>query len=240
MSHQDGHCATDNEALYVQSTTGCVSSFRGVQGDGSPTTPYCSMDPVGTPLSGAKTLVVVRGTVAGPTWAYQGGGGQTLASVIGQQTAVIQSSTSPGWSMSSGSVYIRNVKFSPSGTVGIKATGGTLRLQGVTLDSCQGGGIFLDGAAFDIENTTVTRNGPAQQPVVWGGILVNSLAASGSKLLKLVTIQNNMGPGLFCSASAPIQGDGVLASGNSTLDVATACGNTTCTPAASGTCGASP
>jgi hypothetical protein len=198
------------------------------------------MDPVGTPLSGAKTLVVVRGTVAGPTWTYQGGGGQAQASVIGQQTAAIGNVTSPCWTMNSGSVYIRDIKFSPSATVGIKATGGMLRLQGVTVDSCQGGGILLDGAAFDIENTTVTKNGLAQQPVVWSGILVNSLAPSGAKLLKLVTIQNNMGPGLYCSASAAIQGDGVLASGNSSLDVATACGITPCSQAASGTCGAGP
>jgi hypothetical protein len=102
-----------------------------------------------------------------------------------------------------------------------------------------GGGILLDGAAFDIENTTVTRNGPGQQPVVWGGILVNSLPANGPKLLKLATIQNNMATGLYCSAGAAVQSNGVFASANSSLDVTTACNVTPCSPQ-SQTCGAQP
>jgi hypothetical protein len=156
---------------------------------------------------------------------------------VGQQSAAIGSITSPAFAMQSGSVSIRAMKFSPSASIGISAKGGTLTLDKVTVDSCMGGGILLDGAAFDIENTTVTNNGPGQQPVVWGGILVNSLPASGSKLLKLVTIQNNMATGLYCSAGDSIQADGVFASANSSLNVTTACIVTPCSPQSS-TCGA--
>jgi hypothetical protein len=239
MAHQDGHCATDAETIYVQNTTGCLSSFRGQSGDGGPAIPYCSMDPVGAALSATKTLIVVRGTVSGPSWTYQRGAGQPETSLVGQQTAVIGSVTSPSWSMSSGTVYIRGVKFSPSATVGIKATGGLLLAQEVTVDSCQGGGILLDGAAFDIYDTTVRNNGPGNQGgFPWGGILVNSLPTTGSTQLRLVTIQGNSGPGLTCTSA--ITGDGVLASGNSTLDISPTCNVTACSPAATGTCGAAP
>jgi len=52
-----------------------------------------------------------------------------------------------------------------------------------------------------------------------------------------VTIQNNLATGLTCSTA--IQGQGVLASGNTPLDIATSCGVVSCaTPAP--TCGAQP
>jgi hypothetical protein len=98
------------------------------------------------------------------------------------------------------------------------------------------GGILIDGAAFDIRNTTITKNGPSSD-LSWGGMRVASLPASGSKNLHLVTIQNNNAPGLSCAPGAAIQGDGVLASGNSTGDVTSTCGITACVSMSS-TCGA--
>ena len=182
--------------------------------------------------------MLVRGSVDGGKWNYAGDGGGNLF-IVGQQNAAIASGTSPAFAIQSGSVSMRGMRLSSSASVGISAKGGVLTLDHVTVDSSMGGGILLDGAAFDIENTVVTRNGPAQQPVVWGGILVNSLPASGPKLLKLVTIQNNMAPGLFCGAGNAIQGDGVFASGNAALDVATACNVTPCMSAGPD-CGAQP
>src|SRR5665811_1645333 len=94
---------------------------------GTSTAPYCSMDPVGLAANDTHSLVVVRGTVAAGSWTYARGAGHPETSIIGQQTAVIASSISPGFNMSSGLVYIRAVKFSPSASEGISATGGTLQ-----------------------------------------------------------------------------------------------------------------
>jgi hypothetical protein len=228
----DGHCAIPAETVYVQNSSATCDDT----GSGTAAAPLCSLQPLLPLLSISRELVIVRGTVSGGSWTYAGQGPATLF-IVGQQSPAIGSVTSPAFAMQSGSVSIRAVKFSPSASVGISAKGGTLTLNKVTVDSCMGGGILLDGAAFDIENTTVTNNGPGQQPVVWGGILVNSLPASGSKLLKLATIQGNLAPGLTCSVGSGIQGDGVFAAGNSTLNVTTACNVTACSPM-SPTCGA--
>jgi hypothetical protein len=233
MAHQDGRCAVPSETIYVQNDIARCSDTD--PNAGVVARPLCSMQPVPTFLSTTRPLVVVRGTVQGGSWMYMN---QVAAemSVVGQQSALIGSVTSPAFSMQSGSVYIRGVKFSPSASIGIKATGGTLRLDTVTVDSCMAGGILLDGAAFDIRNATVTNNGPAQQGTTfWGGILVNSVPPSGQTRLDLVTIENNRAPGLLCVAA--IQGDGVFASGNSTSDIGSMCGITPC-PSANSTCGA--
>jgi hypothetical protein len=171
----------------------------------------------------------------------------SLLSIVGQQSAFILATTSPAFSMQSGSVYLRGVKLSAGGSTGITAKGGTLALDTVTVNNCNcgyptlmtgcmGGGILVDGAAFDIRNTTITNNGPSAD-LVWGGMRVASLSATGPKNLHLVTIQNNNAPGLSCATGASIQGDGVLASGNSTGQITGACGITACTSMSS-TCGA--
>jgi hypothetical protein len=112
------------------------------------------------------------------------------------------------------------------------------------MDRCKvadnpGGGILLNGAAFDIRNTTVTGNGPNTDSTPWGGIYVQSLPASGATNLTFVTIQNNPGPGLVCASATAIQGTGVLATGNTLSQISTSCGVTSCSPLDGGTgCGA--
>jgi hypothetical protein len=236
MSQIDGHCATDAETVYVQNVAGCTATYVNDQG-GTSTAPYCSMDPIGLAANDTHSLVVVRGTVAAGSWTYARGTGHPETSIVGQQTAAIASSTSPGFNMSSGLVYIRAVKFSPSASQGISATGGTLQLDTVVVDSCQGGGILLNGAAFDISNTTVTNNGPGQQGTTfWGGIFVNAPPATGPAQLNLVTIQGNNQIGLDCSTG--IQGSGVFATGNTGgVDVSPSCNITTCASPGAG-CGA--
>jgi hypothetical protein len=235
MSHLDGHCATDAETIYVQNTSGCMAAYVNDSG-GTASAPYCSMDPVGLAANDTHTLVVIRGAVSGGSWTYQRGAGHPETSFIGQQSAVVASATSPGFSMSSGSAYIRGVKFSPSATVCISATGGTLDLDTVVVDSCQGGGVYLDGAAFTIMNSTVTNNGPGQNgAITWGGILVNALPVTGPTVLSLDTIQANKGPGLECAGQ--ITGSGVFALGNSTADIGGTCGVTSCAAMGAG-CGA--
>jgi hypothetical protein len=235
-SEIDGHCAADAETVYVQNSGNCTTTFVNNSG-GTATAPYCSMEPVALATNATKTLVVIRGTVAAPDWTYQRGQGQPATSFVGQQSAVIASATTSGFAMDSGIAYIRDLKFSPSATVCVSATGGTLNLKNVVVDSCQGGGIFLDGAAFDIEDTAVTNNGPGTMgTTTWGGVLVASLPSTGPSVLNLDTVEMNKQVGITCAQ--PITGTGVYAAQNTgNVDINSNCGFSSCS-ALSSTCGA--
>jgi hypothetical protein len=247
MAHQNGRCATDARTVYVQQTTGCTDTDPFGQG-GTLAAPFCSMTPVQNVIANndVRTLVVVRGTVNASTTPLGRSASRAELSIIGQQTAVIAAGANPGLDLQSGQFYVRGVTISPSGSVGINAAipnsslALTLRLDTVTVDSCQKGGILLDGAAFDIKNTTVTNNGPGQNGTfIWGGILVKTLPMSGPTQLELVSIDGNNQVGLSCIG--PVSGTGVFATGNTGgVNIGTACDVTPCSPASPGTCGASP
>lgn len=250
MAHQDGRCATDAETIYVQNVVGCTAAYSNER-EGTAAVPYCSLDPIQVPmaLSDARTVVVIRGTVNSATTVLGRNATRSEYTFIGEQNAVVGSITNPAFNVNSGKVYIRGVKFSPSASVGIQATSQnttssftTLRLDAVTVDSCQQGGILVDGVAFDIRNTTITNNGPGTSgAVLWGGIYVKSLpAVAGSAAsLNLLTVENNKQVGIDC-AVGPITGTGVLAGQNAGgVDIAPTCGISAClTPGPS--CGASP
>jgi hypothetical protein len=232
MAHADGRCAASNEAIFVQQTTLCSDASPTA---GTPGQPYCTMGPVAQRLAtGSIDLVVVRGTVTAGSWTFAGTTGEV--SIVGQQSAFIASAASPALAMASGQLYVRDLKASSSASVCLSAKGGTLRLQGITVDSCLKGGVLLDGAAFDIRDTVVTNNGPGTQgTTLWGGVLVNALPTTGPAGLSLVTIQGNKQIGLTCAGA--IQGTGVLASGNTGGDVNPYCNVTPCASAGP-SCGA--
>jgi hypothetical protein len=167
---------------------------------------------------------------------------------VGKNNAVIAPATSAdAITITSGDITLRNLTIqgsaSPATGIGIKASpdsGSTVTLH---MDACAvtnnpGGGILLNGAAFDIKNTTITGNGPNNTGATWGGVYVQTLTSSGPMNLTFVTIQNNVGGGLTCTAG-PIQGADVLSSSNTSTStqVSTLCAITPCTPA-SATCGA--
>jgi hypothetical protein len=229
---KDGHCATGAETIYVKNdTTSCNDAPSATVNAGTSTQPFCTMQPVPVYLSPARDLVMVSGTVSGGTWSYNNNVTGGMLSIVGQG-AQIASSTSPGFSLQGGNVYIRAVKFSPSASFGIKSTGGSLTLDGVTVDSCMGGGIFLSGTTFDIENTTVTNNGPGSQGTS-GGVNVSTVGA-GSKL-NLVTIQNNKQIGISCDGT--IAATGVYVMSNMGGDIASSCKFSSCSSLTAG-CGA--
>jgi len=229
---EDGHCATIAETIYVKNDTSSCSDTPSISANaGTSAQPFCSMQPITMYLSPTRDLVVVSGIVSGATWSYNNNVTGGLLSVVGQASAQIASTTSPGFSLQGGSAYIRAVEFSPSASIGIKSTGGNLTLNGVTVDSCMGGGIFLSGTTFDIENTTVTNNGPGPQGTS-GGMNI-STAGAGSKLNQ-VTIQNNKQIGITCDAA--IAATGVLVNSNMGGDIANTCKFSSCSAGAG--CGA--
>jgi hypothetical protein len=238
MAETDGHCATEGEGIYVQNIAGCADTDDTISAGRFSSSPFCSMQ-LGLAKLGPTgcDLLVVTGTVSGATSTYPGQGGNPLL-IVGQQSAFIQGGASPAFNMQAGIVNIRGVEFSSSGATGIQATGGTLRLNMVLVDNCATGGILLDGTQFEIENSTVENNGPSAD-LSWGGIRIQNRPTGPSVMpnLSLVTIVNNGATGLSCTG--PIVGTGVLATGNATENIVSACGVTACSTAGSD-CGAPP
>jgi hypothetical protein len=239
----DGHCATDAEAIYV-GTLGSAACSSGNAGTAQ--APVCSLlAGVGLAKAGSKPVVVVRGTL---TPASSTISVSSPLTIVGRSSAVL-TPADPGAdaiTITSGEIYLRNLTIqgtaSPATGIGINAgTGGgnavTLHMGTCVVKDNPGGGILLNGAAFDIKNTTITGNGPGQTGgYTWGGILVQSLPATGPTNLNLVSINNNKLVGLSCAGA--IAGTGVLAGGNTGgIDINTTCAITACT-SASTTCGA--
>jgi hypothetical protein len=249
MSNIDGHCAADAETVYVQNVAGtCVDSGTGA---GSAATPFCTARyAVTTAIStSGKDLVVMKGTLADFGIATPS---KTLT-VVGQTATITPGGAgADGIDITSGTVYLRNLTVQGVTTAGSQTGVGinaqptpgstvTLFMSGCKVTSNPGGGILLNGAAFDIENTTVTGNGPGtfNGLTSWGGVLINNPPASGPMTLNLVTVQNNNGGGVSCSGA--ITGTGVWATGNTNTvnQIGATCGFTSCsTSDASATCGA--
>jgi len=245
MFHLDGRCADDSETIYVGSigTNPCSDLASNA---GTASVPYCTAQKgVLAANSKGRALVVMRGGLAGGFTAI------ALTSpltVVGKNAVITPTDLSDGIGITSGEIYLRGLTVAGSAAgatgVGINAQATVGATLAVHIDRCTisgnpGGGVLLAGAAFDIRNTVVSANGPGQTlgGAVFGGIRVDSLPIAGAARLDLVSIESNLAPGLSCSDG--IVGEGVLASGNALLDIATGCGVAACGDA-SPTCGAQP
>jgi Cys-rich repeat protein len=243
MANIDGHCATDSETVYVQNTTGCSSTTSG----GTAAAPFClAQTGVNSAVANSKRLVVLGGSLAAGFSVSTPG----ILTIVGKNAVITPAAFTDGIAVASGEVYLRDLTVRGSASTGSQsnpgvsaASGGILHMDTCAVSDNSGGGILLDGAAFDVKNTTVTGNGPGRTGTTsWGGILVNALPPTGSSTrLNLVTIQNNDGGGLICAGS--IQGTGVLSSGNTNAllgQIDSNCGGFTSCSASDGgaTCGA--
>jgi hypothetical protein len=246
----DGHCATDAQTVYVGTVGAAICSETNA---GTVQAPVCSVQ-AGVTLAKKNSAVVVliRGALSPASANIAVASPLTIA---GKSTAIISPTASPGadtLTITSGEIYLRNLTIqgstSPATGMGVKAApdpGSTVTLH---IDTCAvvnhpGGGILLNGAAFDIKNTTVSNNGSGSLgAITWGGILTNNPPSGGPMSLASVTIKDNGQVGLVCSASIAATTT-FLASGNNngsikpTDQVGTSCGITTCVPAST-TCGA--
>jgi hypothetical protein len=236
MAHQDGRCATDTETIYVQNGAGCSDTAGSLEGTSA--TPYCSMQPAVIAVDSSRNLIVVRGTVAASTVAVQNTGQVSIVGQ-GQASAAIIGSVNPAVHVSVGSIYVRGIRLTTGASIGCVADPGTtLILDSVSVTGNSGGGILLDGSAFNIANTTVTNNGPGDlMGTTWGGVRIQGSLSTGPRRLSMVTVQNNGGPGISCTGA--VQGVGVLATGNSAVEISPTCGISPC-GTASPACGATP
>jgi hypothetical protein len=258
----DGHCVTSDEAVFVEAgSTACLPPDGGTTN----TYCTLSEGVSHLDASMGRTTLIVRGPINGPLTISGVPGsilvvGKPNTAGAAQIGAGVGTT---GITISGSGVTIRDLTVFNGGSAtskGIVATGSTTTLKllsvqvnlgmglgiqadtgaQLTMDRCtvmgnNKGGILLDAATFDIENTTVTNNGPSAD-LTWGGIRVQNLTAAGDGYLKLVTIQGNNPSGVSCEG--PISGDGVLATSNVSGDISQTCGFMSCGTVMTATCGA--
>jgi hypothetical protein len=229
LDNRGGACASEAEVIVVSSGAGC-----GAVGDRA--TPLClAQDALGL-VKANRAVVAIHGTVAGFNWVLTSD--TPALTVVGKETAVIAGGAQSGIRIEGpGDVLVRGVTVRSCDVVGVVATAGaTLRLRDAYVEGNRGGGILLDGAHFEIRNTTLIDNGPGLTGATsWGGILALSIAGTPARLDN-VSIKNNKQVGLACAAA--IAGAGVYAKNNAGgIDVQDTCAITTCDPE-SATCGA--
>jgi hypothetical protein len=160
----DGHCATSGEVIFVEfSASGCPSA------DGSATNPYCSPNDAVGQLADGRNVIVIRGAAADRMILNTVG---IAPVVIGKNNASIAATAATAIQVSSDSALIRDLLVT-GGTAatskGIIAAGSstTLTLVNVTLNLGSGLGIQADtGAELVMDRCTVTNNSV-------GGLLIN-------------------------------------------------------------------
>lgn len=230
MSHQDGHCATVAEAIFVQDRTGCASAVGG--NAGSADMPFCTVQPAVIALNSDRRLIIIRGTVQATNFVIQPGSQAPQISFVGQQNGAIAGGAFSALAMDGAAVFARDLTFKLCAAPAIVARNSSaLVLEHVLVDTNPGGGVLLDSSNFEIRNTKITSNGPGDiGGFSWGGIRAQNIPAQGPSLLEFVTVQNNNAIGVSCSDR--VMGNGVLASDNvGGIQASPTCQLTPCSPA---------
>jgi len=242
----DGHCASDDETVYA-GTRGSSQCSDTSASAGSAATPFCTLPPaVAAAKMRVRSVLLASGPFAG---GFTGISLATPLLVVGKKAVITADPDTDGIAITGGDLTLRGITVrgnanSATGTgVGIRAVAASGSALVLRMDTCAvtdhaGGGILLNGAAFAIRNTTISRNGP--NPNVWGGISVENVPVAGPATLSLVTLSDNKRAGLACTATLPTTstGSGVLATNNTGgVDISAMCGIASCSAAGPG-CGA--
>jgi hypothetical protein len=229
MAHDDGRCAAAGETVFVENVTAKCANTN----PGTAAMPLCGLqEGINAAKAGGKALVVLKGPEAVDRASYAGPG---KLAVVGQAGAIVSPGAAAGLIVTAGQLYVRAIAIEGGAKQGaVINSGATLQCDGVRIQNNKGGGILVDGGTLVLTNSTISGNGPGEvDGFPWGGIrLTNPTAATR---LDRVSVLDNKAPGISCSAF--VQGTGVLATGNTVVDISMSCGFTSC-PSASATCGA--
>jgi hypothetical protein len=222
LAHLDGHCATANEAVFVQQVASCTST---IGAGGTASNPYCvAQDGITAAVAGGKPLVVLRGP--SDRWSFSSPAKPLL--VVGQAGAKVVGA-GVGIRASGGELYLRNLIVSVSGAIGtgvVADNGAILHMSRCSVLDNGAGGISVNNAGFDIVNTIVAGNaaGDSVPGTTFGGVYLSAAPGKPQRFLNN-TIVGNKATGLYCAGAYPVKG--ILANGNSVREVFT------CAPEAS-------
>jgi hypothetical protein len=153
---EDGHCAASTEVVYVKNDVASCSDT----GSGRAGQPFCSPQPGIATLAMNRTVLLLEGPDPLDRAAFSGVAFPVL--VVGKNGAVINPGSGKGLFVTGGSVVsVRTLTISGGpGSLGVQAdTGSVLHIDRCLIQNNSVGGILINGASYDIENTIVAGNG---------------------------------------------------------------------------------
>jgi hypothetical protein len=202
MFHQDGHCATDAESVYVQPASVTCVPGAGTAG-GTSSMPFCQLA-VAVTSAGARRLFVLRGgSITGGTTISNGG----PYSLIGQSATITADVGQAGLHVSGTDVYVRGVKIGTlnAATIGIIADGSaTIRLDGVEIDNMPQGGLRVtDSAGYDVINSIFAGNGGTRDEGnrFVGGVWIDTPPSNQLSRFAFNTVVSNKRDGVTCASA---------------------------------------
>lgn len=257
----DGHCATTGEVVFVEfNANGCPGAT------GASTNPFCTPNEGVAHLTSLQNVLVIRGATADRMTLNTA---DVAPVVVGKSGASIPATAATAIQVSSDVVLIRDLFVTggiAAGSKGIAASGSSTKLTlsnvqvnlttdglaiqadtgaQLTMDRCsvmnnKRGGILVDGANFDIKNTTIVGNGPGDDAgAAWGGLRLKNLIPTGPRSLGFLSVTSNNQVGVSCAGS--VDATSVLVSGSSGgVEISPSCNFTSCGAAVTATCGAQP
>jgi len=180
----DGHCAATSEVLFVEfNAAGCPNA------DGTSAKPYCAPNHAVAHLSSARNVIVIRGAVNNQMALATSGvspvvvgrksssgtdgsilAGPITALTISSDAALVRdlilnagnTATSRGLLVTGASTHAMLLRLTSSiGTgLGIDAeAGATLQMDRCLVLNNSAGGVLINGAGYDIQNSVIAGNG---------------------------------------------------------------------------------
>jgi hypothetical protein len=230
---EDGHCASDAETILVGPGAGTAC-----QAPPMPTAAMnCPAKGINGALSGQRKVVVIRGAVGDFAISPAMPAAVGRISIYGQNGNVKPPRDAVGITVTAGDVLIKNLTVAAGESAdshGIRVTGAAtkLTLEAVTVEGNGGtgviaeagtelrvrrcmikgngkGGLQIDGAAFDVENTVIAANMGALVPgstTFYGGAYLKAAAGGRAMAFRNNTIVDNAVAGLVCAAAYPVKG----------------------------------
>jgi hypothetical protein len=178
----DGHCATTNEVVYVKNDVAVCSDT----GTGTAAQPFCSPQRAVAALAPNRSALRLDGPDPLDRVTFSGFAFPVL--VVGKNGAVINPGAGKGVFVTAGSgVKVRTLTiYGGAGSLGVQAdTGAELHIDGCLIRNNSVGGIVINGASYDVQNTIITNNGASSGY----GIQIN--AASPSSRFLFNTVASN-------------------------------------------------
>jgi hypothetical protein len=188
----DGHCATSDEVVYVRNDVGVCSD----PGPGTSGQPFCSPQPAIAALTASRSVLLLDGPAPMDRAAFNGLAFPAV--VVGKNAAVINPGSGKGLFLTAGSVVrVRGLTISGGpGSLGVQAdTGAVLHMDRCLIQNNSVGGILINGAGYDIQNTIIANNAY--------GIKFSAAANSGSPRFAFNTVVMNAGNAATCDTSNP-------------------------------------
>jgi hypothetical protein len=216
MFHSDGHCATDQETVYVQvavNLSNCPAAAT--TSAGSSTLPFCQISDA-LAAAGTRSLLVLRGaSIPGGTNITNG----SPLSLIGQSAVISAGPGQAGLHVTGTDVYVRSIAIGR--TTGVAATTGiiadsnaTVQIDGVDIEGMpQGGLLVTGGAGYDVINSIFASNGGTRdsQNRLIGGVWIDMPPSGQKARFAFNTIVSNSQAGIECSDPSQVLDASLLA-----------------------------